>query len=271
MYAKSRIVSGVILAVLCVLVLTTWMRLRMPGLAGPKVRPPILEEGSRGATEVLAADEEPSVERSFRAQDSEVAHDPEALQARQVPWEEARDGLRTMAAELTEADARELTEHVVGWGRGFPKYFGHAPDFLHPTLNPLRKEIGPTSREELLGIVEGYQRLLEELAVDAEVMLEDALGDYFDRGLHERFSGDVFPEAPIVQKGRYTRNSTIGLWGWTVRTRFSSSLYPDLEALLENAETLRRERLEAVTAYISALAAVPAGGAGPTSQEDHSQ
>lgn len=172
-----------------------------------------------------------------------------------VPWPEAEAELRTMCADFGESDHADFQHDALYWpGDLRERKAERFPDFSNAILNPDGKKLGPVHTEELEGIVTGYNALLKTMAKDSAEMAKNALLDYFDKGLFEKFpAGQVPPPSPMATQGHYALNSSITHRGWTVRTRFSSLEYPQLESLLTDIETLKAERLRTVRGYIAGL------------------
>lgn len=170
-------------------------------------------------------------------------------------WEESAPHLREMASSMTEDDTRDFVVHALQWPPGEADEDNtRMPDFMSKALNPQGKEILAIDRDQLLVLLAESDRLIESQAQVTAAFCADALKSYFDQARYERAPpGDNLPASALRQGGRYTRNSTITWWGWTVRTRFSTADYPQVEAEFEILDSLKAERREAIVAFIRAL------------------
>jgi len=169
------------------------------------------------------------------------------------PWEEAKDAIRGMVTGLDVYERKELLDKALAWPQEVLD--SNELDYQSPILNPERKVLGPVDLEALGLVIKEHNARLSEMGEHVADMVADALLDYFDNGEFERFrDGEEIPYRDVVRGTRhFDRNSVVGLWGWKVRTRFSTEDYPLLEEYFGKIDEAQNLRTEAVKAYIAAL------------------
>jgi hypothetical protein len=174
--------------------------------------------------------------------------------SRQVPWGIAKEYLRSIVIDVDSADKSYFERFAMKWPSGVDVLRG-VPDLTSSRLNPLGKTLGPVDLKEIEGILGDYDSLLGEMANDAIEMYGESLVQYFESSRYECFaSGQALPpRAKRTQTGHFNRRLTVEYSGWIIRVDYDSIDWPLFDGLLGDIAGLRRERLQAVEAFIAGL------------------